>query len=252
MGTVLAIHGLSVIFDGFHAVQDVSLTVQQGSVHALIGPNGAGKTTLLDAVCGRVRPAAGRILLQGRGDIVALPEHRRARLGISRKFQTPSIFPGLTVRENLELAVAPPSLSGTLFSGLHAERIARLAEMLEITRLTGAKDLMAGTLAHGQKQWLEIGMLLVQEPALLLLDEPVAGMTAAERAETAGLVAAIAHRATVLLVEHDMDFVRRTAGTVTVLHEGRVLCEGSMAEVASDPRVVASYLGREAVRYAAG
>jgi len=252
MSAVLQVSGLSVVFDGFHAVRDVDLAVQEGSVHALIGPNGAGKTTLLDAVCGRVRPAAGRIILRGRGDIVRLPEHRRARLGIGRKFQTPSVFPGLTVRENLEVAAAPPSLAGTLFRPLAAERRAAVAETLGVIRLADAADTPAGALAHGQKQWLEIGMLLVQRPVLLLLDEPVAGMTAAERAETADLVSAVARRATVLLVEHDMEFVRRAAGTVTVLHEGRVLCEGSMAEVASDPRVVASYLGREADRHAAG
>ena len=249
---VLQVRGVSVAFDGFLAVRDVDLDVASGAVHALIGPNGAGKTTLLDAVCGRVRSVGGRILVQGRGDISRVPEHRRARMGIARKFQTPSIFPGLTVAENLELAAAPPALAATLFAPLPGEREVRVAEVLDAIHLSGLARRPAGDLAHGQKQWLEIGMLLVRDPLLVLLDEPVAGMTARERAETAELVRAVARRATVLLVEHDMDFVRQVASSVTVMHEGRVLCEGSMAEVAADPRVISSYLGREAGRHAVG
>ncbi len=252
MDAVLTVEGLSVVFDGFHALRGVDLRVCRNGVHALIGPNGAGKTTLLDAICGRVRPAAGRVRLDGRVDLVRLAEHRRARLGIARKFQTPSVFPQLSVRENLELAAAPPGLWATIVRPLSPTALDRIREVAALIHLAGASAQPAGTLAHGQKQWLEIGMLLVRQPKVLLLDEPVAGMTGAERADTAVRLTEVARRATVLLVEHDMDFVRRVADRVTVLHGGRVLCEGGMAQVAADPRVIASYLGREGTRHAAG
>ena len=252
MDAILSVERLSVVFDGFQALDGVDLQVRRGGVHALIGPNGAGKTTLLDAIGGRVRQAAGRVWLDGRLDLAHLAEHRRARLGIARKFQTPSVFPHLTVRENLELAAAPPGLWATIVRPLSATARTRIDEVCTLIRLEGAGGQMAGTLAHGQKQWLEIGMLLVRQPKVLLLDEPVAGMTGAERSDTAARLAEVARQATVLLVEHDMDFVRQVSGRVTVLHGGRVLCEGSMAQVAADPRVIASYLGREGARHAAG
>ena len=233
-------------FGGIRAVDDVSFEVARGEVFTIIGPNGAGKTTLLDVISGKVQPAAGRVIFGKHTDLIGRRENEIASLGIGRKFQTPSIFANLTVRENLELSLARPSkgVMATLRSQLDGGQRARVEETLESIGLDGRGEERAGGLSHGEKQWLEIGMVIVQQAELLLVDEPVAGMTDEETARTAELLQAIARDRAVLVIEHDMEFVRSLARRVTVLHEGRVLCEGSVDEVQQDPRVREVYLGR--------
>ncbi len=241
-GLLLEVEGLTVDFDGFKALNGLDFSLAPGELHFVIGPNGAGKTTLLDVLCGRVRPSAGRVRFMGR-DLSHLGEHEIVRLGVGRKFQTPSVFPSLTVEENLELAAwyrQPFALSRTEARAV-AERIQTTLHAVGLASRAGAR---AGHLSHGEKQWLEIAMLLVQDPSLLLLDEPVAGMSREERARTGEILRRVARDRTVLVVEHDMGFVRRFAHAVTVLHEGRVLTRGTVDEVQRDPRVVDVYLGR--------
>lgn len=245
---MLRVEDLTVEFDGFLAVAGVHLSVAPGALHFLIGPNGAGKTTLLDAVSGRVRPKRGAIWLEERFNVAGMEEHRIARLGIGRKFQTPSVFPTLTVRENLSLAAARPGLYSLVFGRPTRAEEERVEHVLALIGLQRHAHRPAHALSHGQKQWLEIGMVLVREPRLLLLDEPVAGMSRREREETVTLLRRIAGTHTILVVEHDMDFVRQAATRVTVLHEGKVLTEGSVQEVQGDPRVVECYLGRSGTR----
>jgi urea transport system ATP-binding protein len=239
---VLEVKGLSVDFDGFRALTNVDLCVEQGEVHFLIGPNGAGKTTLVDVITGMVKPSAGEVRFGGER-ITGLKEHQIVRRGIGRSFQTPTVFDSLSVAENLDLA---ESFRRHLPSMMRQRRgtSEAVAETLARTGLTRQADQPASVLSHGQKQWLEIGMLLVQGPRLLLLDELVAGMSPDERLQTGALLQELAGERTIVVVEHDMAFLRRFATTVTVLHEGKVLCEGSVEEVQSDPRVREVYLGR--------
>ena len=242
--TLLYIENVTVAFDGFKALDDLSLYVDDGALHCIIGPNGAGKTTLLDVITGKTRPDNGQITFGQWQDLIGLREDQIARLGIGRKFQKPTVFENHSLFENLELALKTDkrvwnSLLGRL-SAADRERIDEVAELIGLKEHLGQR---AGLLSHGQKQWLEIGMLLMQSPQLLLVDEPVAGMTPAEVAHSAELLTSLAGRHTVVVVEHDMAFVRSIAERVTVLHEGRVLAEGSMDSIQNDPKVVEVYLG---------
>ncbi|WP_129788275.1 urea ABC transporter ATP-binding protein UrtD [Promicromonospora panici] len=239
----LEIRGLRVEFDGFVAVRDVDLTVTQGDLRFLIGPNGAGKTTLIDAVTGLVR-ASGSVAF-GRTELLGRSTHRIARAGVGRTFQTASVFDELTVLQNLDIAAGARRGPLTLLRRRPGTPEA-VEHALETVGLTALRDVPAGVLAHGQKQWLEIGMLLVQDAHLLLLDEPVAGMTQAEREETGQLLRRIGSQRVVVVVEHDMEFLRSFADSVTVMHQGRVLAEGTVQEVQNDPAVVEVYLGAPA------
>ena len=243
-GNILEARGLSVSFDGFRAIDGLDFTLAYGELRFVIGPNGAGKTTLLDIITGKTKPDRGTLLFDGHRDLQRVPEHRRVSYGIGRKFQTPAVFSSLTVAENLEAAYSfrEPLLAQTR-PAPSGHRIA-VADTLAKIGLEPRAHTRAGVLSHGEKQWLEIGMLLIQQPRLLLLDEPVAGMTRRERDRTGELLLAIARERAVLVVEHDMDFVRRFAHTVTVLHTGRLLCEGPVDAVQRDPRVIEVYLGR--------
>jgi urea transport system ATP-binding protein len=244
-GTVLWVDGVTVSFDGFKALDDLSLTLEERELRCIIGPNGAGKTTLMDVITGKTRPDSGRVkLVASDTDLTTLSEFQIARLGIGRKFQRPTVFQGHTVLENLELASqGRRGVWRNLFGRLDGAALARIEEVLTLVGLLEQRDRRAGLLAHGQKQWLEIGMLLVQNPRVLLLDEPVAGMTHQETEKTAELVTSLARERTVVVVEHDMEFVRHIARKVTVLHEGRMLAEGSMDAVQRNPRVIEVYLG---------
>ncbi len=243
--TVLYVDGVSVSFDGFKALNNLSLYVVAGELRAIIGPNGAGKTTMMDVVTGKTRPDEGLVFFQGDIDLTKLDEARIANLGIGRKFQKPTVFETQTVFENLELSLAGRrGVLESLFFKLSAEQGDRIDEMLDRIALAAQRDHLAGSLSHGQKQWLEIGMLLMQEPDVLLVDEPVAGMTDAETEQTAALLREIAGAHSVVVVEHDMEFVRALECRVTVLHEGSVLAEGSLEAVQNDQRVIEVYLGR--------
>lgn len=243
MTALLDVDNISVTFDGFRAINQLTLRLEPGELRCIVGPNGAGKTTLMDIITGKTRPDTGTVRFGGR-DITHLAEHEIARLGIGRKFQRPTVFPGHTVFENLELTTqGGRGVFRALVSRLSASERQSIERTLELIGLTQERDRPAGLLAHGQKQWLEIGMLLVQRPKLLLVDEPVAGMTQQEIERTEEILASLAGEHTVVVVEHDMDFVRSIATTVTVLHEGRVLAEGPMRDVQSDPRVIEVYLG---------
>ena len=240
---VLSIEGLTVSFDGFKAVDDLSLYVEEGEIRVIIGPNGAGKTTVLDLICGRTHATSGSIRFRGR-ELTRLKEHRIVHAGVGRKFQTPSIYEDLTVFENLEISFPRGhGVFGALGFRRDAEVIAAVEQTAETIFLQGDLHRQAGLLSHGQKQWLEIGMLLIQQPALLMLDEPVAGMSVAERKQTAELLNRITAGRSVLVVEHDMQFVEDIAHRVTVMHQGRILSEGSMDRVKQDPRVMEVYLG---------
>ena len=244
MTSLLELRGVSVSFDGFLALNDLNLSLQPGELRAVIGPNGAGKTTFLDVITGKVRPTQGDVLFRGRS-LVGTTEHRIARLGIGRKFQTPRVYQNLTARRNLELAVSRRSPFDLLFRGLDGSSQDRVAHLLGVVGLAPQAQQLAGGLSHGQKQWLEIAMLLAQDPDLLLVDEPVAGLSDEETERTGELLRSLAGDHTVLVIEHDMDFISSLDSPVTVLHEGHVLCEGSMEEVQSDPRVIEVYLGVE-------
>ncbi|HLK91124.1 MAG TPA: urea ABC transporter ATP-binding protein UrtD [Polyangia bacterium] len=241
----LWVENLSVSFDGFKALTEVTLTLEKGELRCLIGPNGAGKTTLMDCITGKTRPDSGAVYLENRlTDLTTLSEVRIAQLGIGRKFQRPTVFQGHTVYENCELALkGKKGVFRTLFARLTPADRARIEEILELIGLSDQAHRQAGLLAHGQKQWLEIGMLLAQSPTVLLVDEPIAGMTHAETERTAELLTSLAGAHTVVVVEHDMEFVRSIARRVTVLHQGKVLAEGPMAQIQKDPRVVEVYLG---------
>ena len=242
---VLYLDNISVSFDGFRALNALSLVIDPGEMRAIIGPNGAGKTTMMDVVTGKTRPDGGDVYFEGEIDLTRHDEAEIAELGIGRKFQKPTVFDFHTVFDNIELALkGDRGVFATLFHRLSAEGASRIDSILETIRLTDLRDRLAGSLSHGQKQWLEIGMLLAQDPKLLLVDEPAAGMTDEETAETAKLLKRIAETHTVIVVEHDMTFVRDLGVKVTVLHEGSVLAEGSLEHVSADPRVVEVYLGR--------
>jgi urea transport system ATP-binding protein len=242
---ILYLDGVTVSFDGFKALNDLSLVVEEGELRTIIGPNGAGKTTMMDVVTGKTRPDSGEVFFRGGTDLTRLDESAIANLGIGRKFQRPTVFENLTVYENLELALADSRGTWrTLFAALTADRRERIAATLQRIGLTEHRCQPAGALSHGQKQWLEIGMLLIHDRQLLLLDEPVAGMTDRETEETAELILDLARERTIVVVEHDMAFVRSLGAKVTVLHEGSVLAEGSIEHVQNHPRVIEVYLGR--------
>ncbi|GGK96912.1 urea ABC transporter ATP-binding protein UrtD [Nocardia jinanensis] len=240
----LEVRGLSVEFDGFTAVSNVDLTLFQGDLRFLIGPNGAGKTTMIDAITGLV-PATGSVQKSG-VELLGKKVHQIARLGVGRTFQTASVFEELSVLQNLDIAAGAGRSIWTMLRRRPVEVSASIEQALETIGLTALRDKPAGTLAHGQKQWLEIGMLLVQDASVLLLDEPVAGMSQEEREETGNLLRRIGGERTVVVVEHDMDFMRNFATSVTVLARGAVLAEGSVAEVQADPAVQEAYLGTAA------
>ncbi len=243
--SVLYLNNVSVSFDGFKALNSLSIVIEPGELRAIIGPNGAGKTTMMDIITGKTRPDEGEVFFNGQTNLTKLDEADIAQLGIGRKFQKPTVFESHTVWDNLELALnRKRDVFSTLFYRLSAEDRARIEEILETVRLTHRRDELAANLSHGQKQWLEIGMLLAQEPKLLLVDEPVAGMTDAETAETAILLKEIAKTRSVVVVEHDMGFIRDLGVKVTCLAEGSVLAEGSIDFVSSDPKVIENYLGR--------
>ncbi len=243
--TILYLDGVSVSFDGFRAINDLSLVLDRGEMRAIIGPNGAGKTTMMDIITGKTRPDSGDVFFDGNVDLTRHDEAEIAMMGIGRKFQKPTVFDSHTVEDNLLLSLkGPRSVFPTLLNRRSSGDAQRLSEILETVRLEHRRAELAANLSHGQKQWLEIGMLLAQDPKLLLVDEPVAGMTDAETEETARLLREIARTRSVIVVEHDMQFVRELGVKVTCLHEGAVLSEGSLDHVASDERVVEVYLGR--------
>ena len=242
MSKLLEVRGLNVVFSGFHAITDLDFSLDAGELRFLIGPNGAGKTTLIDVITGLTRPASGSVTFAGQ-QLVGRREYQVVRAGVGRTFQTSVVFEELSVLDNLDLAAGFRRRLPTLVRrrcGVSDD----VAAALDTIGLGELADRPAGVLSHGQRQWLEIGMLVVQRPRLLLLDEPVAGMSRAERERTGELLQSVARDHTVLVVEHDMDFLRRFASTVTVLHEGRLLCEGTVVEVQADPRVQEVYLGR--------
>jgi len=244
----LWVDNVSVSFDGFKALTDLTLTLDKGELRCIIGPNGAGKTTLMDVITGKTRPDQGEVYLVGdnreQTSLTRLAEHQVAQLGIGRKFQRPTVFQGHTVFENLELSLASRrGVFHSLFSLLNSAQRDKIDEILSIVGLSRRRDERAGLLSHGEKQWLEIGMLLALDPSILLVDEPIAGMTHQETERTAELLQSLAGTRTVVVVEHDMDFIRSIAKTVTVLHQGRVLAEGSMDRVQNDPTVIEVYLG---------
>ena len=243
---LLYLDGISVSFDGFKALNDLSFVVEPGEMRAIIGPNGAGKTTMMDVVTGKTRPDEGEVFFgQGAYDLSQLDETEIAELGIGRKFQKPTVFDMHTVEDNLLLSLkSDRRVRGSLLGETSLPQRRRIDEILDTTRLGTVRSRVAGSLSHGQKQWLEIGMLLAQEPQLLLVDEPVAGMTDAETLQTAELLKEINRTRTVVVVEHDMAFVRELGVRVTCLHEGAVLAEGTIDQVSANDRVVEVYLGR--------
>jgi urea transport system ATP-binding protein len=243
-GPILYLEDLNVSFDGFKAINDLTLYIETGELRCIIGPNGAGKTTMMDIITGKTTPDSGQAWFGQKIDLLKLTEPEIAEAGIGRKFQKPTVFEFHTVFENLELAIkSDKRVWPTLFAELSGEQRDHIEEALEIISLQELSKQLAGSLSHGQKQWLEIGMLLVQQPHLLLVDEPVAGMTHQEMDKTAELLTSLAGKRSVVVVEHDMDFVRSIARKVTVLHQGSVLAEGSMDDVQNDQRVIEVYLG---------
>jgi urea transport system ATP-binding protein len=242
---VLYLDGVNVSFDGFRALNNLSLAVEPGEMRAIIGPNGAGKTTMMDVVTGKTRPDTGDVFFEGTHDLSKLDETQIATLGIGRKFQKPTVFDMHTVEDNLSLALKDDRRArATIMWRENSEQKDRIDRILETIRLGAQRDRLASSLSHGQKQWLEIGMLLAQEPKLLLVDEPVAGMTDAETRQTVELLKEINLDRTIVVVEHDMTFVRDLDVKVTVLHEGSVIAEGSIDQVSTNERVIEVYLGR--------
>ncbi|MEH2276951.1 MAG: urea ABC transporter ATP-binding protein UrtD [Nostoc sp.] len=242
---ILETENVTVSFDGFKALNQLNFSMDVGELRVVIGPNGAGKTTFLDVITGKVQPTVGRVLFKGR-NLRSLPEHKIARLGIGRKFQTPRIYLNLTPRENLEITSNKnKNVFSTLFERSNTVEKNRIKGLLETIGLTPKADIRAGLLSHGEKQRLEIGMLVAQSPDLLLVDEPVAGLTDEETYNIGELLLALAQSHSILVIEHDMEFVRQIARKVTVLHEGSVLCEGNFEEVQNDSRVIEVYLGQQ-------
>ena len=246
-GSIIYLEDVTVDFDGFKALKNLNFIVNYHELRVVIGPNGAGKTTLLDVISGKAKPVSGRVIFGKDTDLIGLREDEIASLGIGRKFQTPSVYSNLTVWENLDLSLRRKSkgVFATLISKLDRAEVDKIKSTLQTIGLEGTEQVRAGTLSHGQKQWLEIGMVILQDPQLLLVDEPVAGMTDQETEQTGRLLESLADRHTIIVIEHDMEFVRQIARTVTVLHEGTVLCEGPVEKVQGDPRVVEIYLGRK-------
>ena len=243
-GVILYLEGVSVSFDGFKALDSLSLAIDDGELRCVIGPNGAGKTTMMDVITGKTRPDSGKAHFGSTIDLLRLRENEIASIGIGRKFQKPTVFEHLTVFENLELALkADRGVRSSMFFRLNGEQLDRIGEILTLIHLKSGAQRVAGLLSHGQKQWLEIGMLLMQDPELLMLDEPIAGMSARERELTAELLKRICANRAVIVIEHDMDFVKQIAHKVTVMHQGKILAEGSMEKVQNDPKVIDVYLG---------
>ena len=243
---ILTLEGVNKSFEGFKAISNLNFYMDVGELRTIIGPNGAGKSTMLDLITGRTRPDTGKIEFGKDCDLTSLNEYQINRLGIGRKFQTPSVYTDHTVFENI--LVSLPGTRGiweALFSRVTPAQRDRIAEILKLIRLEDKADSKAGILAHGQKQWLEIGMLLAQDPKLLLVDEPAAGMTDVETGRTGELLLSLAGKHSIVVIEHDMAFVRQIATKVTVLHQGTVLCEGSVDEVQNNERVIEVYLGRK-------
>ena len=240
---VLAIEDLTVSFDGFKAVDGLNLYVEKNELRVIIGPNGAGKTTVLDLICGKTRTTSGSIQFNGI-ELTKFPEYKIVQSGVGRKFQTPSIYENLSVLENLEISFPRGrSVFGSLMFKRTQDVTDRILEIAETIFLSEQLNVQAGLLSHGQKQWLEIGMLLIQDPQLLMLDEPVAGMSVSEREKTAELLNKISQGRSLIVIEHDMEFVKRIAHKVTVLHQGKVLAEGNMDAVQNNPKVIEVYLG---------
>lgn len=250
-GSIIYLEGVTVDYDGFKALNNLNFIVNHRELRVVIGPNGAGKTTLLDVISGKTKPAAGRVIFGKDTDLIGMREYEITQLGIGRKFQAPSIYSNLTVWENLDLSLHRPSkgVLATLRGRSNTAERKQIDEALETIGLTEQAPLRAGSLSHGQKQWLEIGMVILQDPELLLVDEPVAGMTDDETAQTGRLLQSLAEKHAIVVIEHDMEFVRQIARTVTVLHEGTVICEGPVEKVQADPRVVEIYLGRQKVAH---
>jgi urea transport system ATP-binding protein len=243
---ILTVEGVTKTFDGFKAISDLNFYMDVGELRVIIGPNGAGKTSFLDLITGRTKPDVGKIEFGKDTDLTRLNEYQINRLGIGRKFQTPSVYTDHTVYENILLSLqGSRSVWSTLFSRVTSAQRDRIQEVLETVGLAAKANSKAGLLAHGQKQWLEIGMLLAQNPKLLLVDEPAAGMTDEETAKTGELLISLAGKHSIVVIEHDMVFVRQIARKVTVLHQGHVLCEGSVDEVQNNERVIEVYLGRK-------
>jgi urea transport system ATP-binding protein len=245
-GSIIYLEDVSVSYDGFRALSHLNFFMDRRELRVVIGPNGAGKTTLLDVISGRAKPESGRVIFGSHTDLLPLREDDIATLGIGRKFQTPSVFVNLSVWDNVELSLkrASRGVLAALFAREGGDERDRVAATLDAIGLADRAAARAGALSHGEKQWLEIGMVMAQDPELLLVDEPVAGMTDEETARTGELLESIAAHRAVLVIEHDMEFVRQIARTVTVLHQGTVLCEGPVAQVQADPRVLEVYLGR--------
>ncbi len=243
--TLLEIENLTVSFDGFKAINDLSFSMKPGELRVVIGPNGAGKTTFMDVITGKTKPTSGRVRFKGK-NLLPYCEHQIARMGIGRKFQTPRVYLNLTPRENLELSSARnKSVVAAIFHRSIAAERRHVIGLLETIGLTPKADIPADLLSHGEKQRLEIGMLVAQSPDLLLVDEPVAGLTDEETSNVGDLLLVLAQNHSIMVIEHDMEFVRQIAQQVTVLHQGSVLCEGNMDEIQSDPRVIEVYLGHE-------
>ena len=244
-GRILYLEDVSVSFDGFKAINQLSLDIAPGELRCIIGPNGAGKTTMMDIITGKTRPDEGTVFFGSTIDLLRHSEAEIAQLGIGRKFQKPTVFEHLSVFENLELALkTDKGVKSSMFFRLDSTQSDRLAEVLHTIHLAGSVTAQAGTLSHGQKQWLEIGMLLMQDPKLLLLDEPVAGMTDEETARTAELFLSLKGKHSLMVVEHDMSFIKAISEIVTVLCDGAVLAQGTLEEVQADERVIEVYLGR--------
>ncbi len=243
---ILTLEGVNKAFDGFKAISDLNLYMDQGELRTIIGPNGAGKSTMLDLITGRTVPDTGKIEFEKNTDLTTMNEYQINRLGIGRKFQTPSVYTDHTVFENILLSLkGKRSVFASLFSRITSEQRDKIQEILKTVGLAEKASWQAGLLAHGQKQWLEIGMLLAQDPKLLLVDEPAAGMTDEETAKTGELLLSLAGKHSIVVIEHDMVFVRQIASKVTVLHQGSVLCEGTVDEVQNNERVIEVYLGRK-------
>ncbi len=243
MVPILSIQDVTVSFDGFKALKNLTFSMEPGELRVIIGPNGAGKTTFLDVITGKVKPTTGTATFKGK-NLARYSEHEIAKLGVGRKFQTPRVYLNLTPRQNLELSCnSRKNLWNSLFSKVPQAERRTVSGLLETIGLVAKADIPAQFLSHGEKQWLEIGMLVAQSPDLLLVDEPVAGLTDEETAKTGELLLSLAESHSIIVIEHDMEFVRQIARTVTVLHEGTVLCEGTMTQVQNDPKVIEVYLG---------
>ena len=242
---LLELKNVSVSFEGFFALKELNITLKKGELRAIIGPNGAGKTTFLDVITGKVKPNNGEVLFNGKS-LIGKKEHKIARVGVGRKFQSPRIFENLTVEENLEFSVSQSVSTFKLISNQATnEKKQEIEKLLNVINLTNSSKIKAGALSHGQKQWLEIAMLLGQKPSLMLVDEPVAGLTDEETELTADLLKSLAGKNTVVVIDHDMEFIRRLESDVTVLNQGTVLCEGKMESIQSDPKVIEVYLGKQ-------